>query len=336
MAERTPRVAVIGTGGSISTTGRHSLDLAEYSTFGTTLEVDQVLAHFPEVNRLGIEVVPVRFRRILSTSASPQDWLDLNRKLSEVAAGDPPVDGIAVTHGTATLEETAYFLHLAAKVSIPVVVVGAQRPPNGLSTDAGLNLVNAIRVAAAPAARGLGVLVAMNDEVQSAREVTKTSNWRVQTFRTPDFGILGYADPDGVVDIYRKPVRRHAPDTEFEVREAKDLPKVDIVYSYAGAGGEVVEALVAAGARGIVVAGLPSGNPTPEQRKALIKAAKAGVLVVQSSRSGSGRVADRSRTLEDGFVPADTLNPQKARVLAMLALTVSSERDRVRRMFKEY
>ncbi len=335
MAGKKPRVAIIGTGGSISTVGRHNLDLYEYAIFGKTLEVDELLEMFPEVNQAA-DVVSVRFRKILSTQANPIDWLDLNRKIGEVAERDPSIDGIVVTHGTATMEETAYFLNLAVKVEIPVVMVGAQRPPNGLSTDGGLNLVNATRVAGSANARGLGVVVVMNDEIQSAREVTKTSNWRVQTFRTPDFGMLGYADPDGEIAIYRRPNRRHAPDTEFDVMDRTELAKTDILYSYAGADGSVVEAMVAGGTRCIVNAGLPSGSPTPAQREALIEASRQGVLVVQSSRSGSGRVIQRTNMTEVGFVAADSLNPQKARVLAMMAQTVTEDRDEIGRIFRTY
>ena len=178
--------------------------------------------------------------------------------IHRVAAERPDIAGFVITHGTATLEETAYFLHLALKTDKPVVLVGAQRPASALSTDAGMNLLGAIRVASAEAARGLGVLVVLNDEIQSAREVTKTSTYRLQTFRSPDFGALGHIDGDGV-HIYRHPMRRHAPDTEFDVSKLDGLPRVDIAYSYAGADGTVVDALVAAGARGIVSAGLAPG-----------------------------------------------------------------------------
>ena len=331
-----PRVAVIGTGGSISTLARHNLDLYEYADFGRRVEVDEVLAMFPEVSTAA-EVVPIRHRAIGSSSMTPRDWIELVTRINRVAEEDPAVTGIVVTHGTAALEETAYFLHLTAKVDVPVVVVGAQRPPNGLSTDAGLNLVNAIRVAGSPNARGLGVLVVMNDEIQCAREVTKTSNWRVQTFQTPDFGMLGFADPDGTVSIYRRPNRRHAPDTEFDVGQLEELPPVDIVLAYAGADGALIEAAVARGARGIVVAGNAPGRATAGQRDALIEASQRGVLVVLSSRAGSGRTIPRICDTETGgIIAADNLNPQKARVLAMLALTVTEEGAEIGRMFAEY
>ena len=326
---------MIGTGGSISTVGRHSLDQHEYGHCGRTLEVDELLAMFPEV-ATAAEVRPVRFRALLSTAVGPADWLELNEQVHRVAAAEPPPAGIVITHGTATLEETAYFLNLTLKVELPVVLVGAQRPPNGLSTDAGLNLVNAVRVAASPAARGLGVLVLLNDEIQAAREVTKGATYRLETFRTPDLGMLGYADPDGTVAVYRAPTRRHAPDTEFDVRGRTDLPRVDVAYSYAGSDGTAVRAFVAAGARGIVSAGLPPGRTPPGETEALAEARRQGVLVVQSSRAGSGRVIEPRRLREQGIVAADNLNPQKARVLAMLALTLTDDPLAVQRMFDQY
>jgi L-asparaginase len=330
-----PRVAVIGTGGSISTVGRHNLDQHEYGHYGRTLEVDELLAMFPEVSTAA-EIAPVRFRALPSTAVGPPDWLELNELVHRVADADPPPAGIVITHGTATLEETAYFLNLTLKTATPVVVVGAQRPPNGLSTDAGLNLVNAVRVAASPAARGLGVLGLLNDEVQAAREVTKTSTYRLETFRAPDLGMLGYADPDGRVSIYRAPTRRHAPDTEFDVRGRADLPRVDIAYAYAGSDGTAVEAFIAAGARAIVSAGLAPGRVPPAEAAALAEARRRGLLVVQSSRAGSGRVIEPRRFTEQGIVAADNLNPQKARVLAMLALTVTDDPRDVQRMFDTY
>ncbi|MBI4505497.1 MAG: asparaginase [Chloroflexi bacterium] len=335
MSRARPRVAIIGTGGSISTVGRSALDLAEYHEHGSRLEVDELLARVPEAGSAA-ELIPVRFRAIGSSSIVPQDWLDLNEAVHRVAAEQRPLDGIVVTHGTATLEETAYFLNLTLKVDLPVVLVGAQRPPTGLSADAHLNLVNAVRVAAAPSARGLGVLVLLNDEIQAAREVTKSSTHRLQTFRSPDVGVLGFVDPDGSVALYRRPLQRHAPDTAFDVRGRRDLPQVDIVYSYPGAGPVAIDALIAAGARGIVSAGYAPGETAPGERPALVEARRRGVLVVQSCRAGSGRVLRRTRLREQGFVAADSLNPQKARVLAMLALTITSDPEEVQRHFDAY
>jgi len=271
-----------------------------------------------------------------SAAIGTADWLALAAAVTDAVAAQAPLDGVVITHGTATLEETAYFLNLVLEVEATVVLVGSQRPATGLSSDAGLNLLNALRVAAAPEARGLGVLVLLNDEIQPARDVTKTSTLRLETFRSPDLGMLGYADPDGRIAIYRRPSRRHAPDTEFDVRGRTELPRVDIAASYAGADGAAIRAFVAAGARAIVSASLPPGVTTPAETEALLEARRQGVLIVVSSRAGSGRVLPRTLLREQGFVVADNLTPQKARVLAMLALTRTGDASEVQRMFDEY
>src|SRR5262252_3039257 len=333
MPER-PLIAAIGCGGTISSLGRDSTDVLDYPDFGTKLPIDEVLGRYPEISKLA-DVLPVPFRSVGSTAIGPPEWLELAGIIHGLAAERPGFAGFVIPHGTATLEETAYFLHLTLKTDKTVVIVGAQRPASALSSDAGMNLLGAVRAASAPQARGLGVLVVLNDEVHCAREATKTSTYRLQTFRSPDFGVLGHIDADGV-QIYRRPSRRHAPDTEFDVTGLDGLPRVDIAYSYGGADGTVIEALTAAGARGIVSAGLAPGIPAAKERVALEKARDAGVLIVQSSRAGSGRVALRRYLDEAGMVGADNLNPQKARILLMLALTRTSAVNEVRRMFATY
>ena len=329
------RVALIGTGGTISSIGRDSLDVWEYMDTGKKVGPDELLARVPEMAQVA-EIVPVPFQSVGSTAIGPAEWLLLTETIHGVTAREAPLDGVVITHGTATLEETAYFLNLAVRDDITVVVVGAQRPASGLSSDAGMNLVSAVRVAAAPEARGLGVLVVLNDEIQAAREVTKASTLRLETFRSADLGMLGYADPDGRVAIYRRPARRHAPDTEFDVRGRHDLPRVDIAYSYAGADRTAIDAFVAAGARAIVVASLAPGVTTAGETDALLQARKHGALVVLSSRAGSGRVLPRTTLRERGFVVADNLLPQKARILAMLALTRTDNPVEVQAMFDAY
>ena len=202
-----PKVAVIGTGGTIASIGKTPLDILDYGANKTMIEVDEIIAMFPIVHEVA-EVVPVPYRAIPSPSVGFAEWRDLVLKIDELAQ-DPDLDGIVVTHGTASLEETAYALHLTVKADIPVVVVGSQRPSSALSTDAGFNLLNGIRTAGSPDAKGMGVMTLLNDEIQCAREVTKTSTYRMQTFRSPDFGCLGHADGDAVA-FYRKPLRKHA------------------------------------------------------------------------------------------------------------------------------
>ncbi len=335
MSTALPKIAVIGTGGTISGVGRDKLDFYEYGTSGRFMHVEELIAGVPELARVA-DIVPIRYKNVGSTEIGPADWLALLRIIHETVAGDAAIKGVVVTHGTATLEETAYFLNLAVKVATPVVVVGAMRPSSALGADGGNNLLNGARVAGSPEARGMGVMVVLNDEINAARDVAKTSNYRVQTFVSRDFGILGYADAD-VVKFYRKPLRACAPETEFDVAGLNDLPRVDIIPAYAGADAALVNAAVAAGARGIVSEGFPSGAPSPAQKVALREAAKAGVVVAQSSRSGSGRViADKVALREAGFVAADSLTPQKARILLMMALTVTSDIADISRMFETY
>ena len=329
-----PKVAFIGTGGTIASLGRGPLDLQDYGALGNVMHADEILARWPET-ALVADVIAVRYRNIVSPAIGFPEWKALASLCGELVHQHPDLAGIVIGHGTATLEETAYFLNLTVKVAVPVVVVGAQRPSSALSSDAGMNLVNAIRVAASPDARGMGVLVLLNDEIHAAREVTKTSTLRLQTFRTPDFGVLGHADGDAVA-FYRRPIRRHAPDTEFDISNVEALPRVDISYSYAGGDGVAVRAFVAAGARGIIAAGFAPGFCAPLEVEALTEAAKQGVVVVQSTRAGSGRTFRGTKLREAGFLIADNLNPQKARILLALALNATNDPEEITRIFRTY
>jgi len=328
------KVAFIGTGGTISSMGAHPLDVQDYGATGHRLHADEIVAMVPELARVA-EVIPIRYRNIVSTAIDFADWKALVLACDQAVRDHPDLAGIVIGHGTASLEETAYFLNLTVKVDIPVVLVGSQRPPTALGSDAGPNLVAAMRTAASDDARGMGVMVVLNDEIHAAREVTKTSTLRLQTFRSPDFGVLGHADGDRVA-FYRAPLRRRAPHTEFDVRALDALPRVDITYAYAGSDGTAARAFVAAGARGIVSAGFAPNAPTPADVDALAQAVQQGVAVVQSTRAGSGRSYLSPNAAAKGFLSADNLNPQKARVLLALALTVTDARDRIAAMFDTY
>src|SRR5256714_1956649 len=284
-----PRIAVIGTGGTISSLGASSLDVLDYPDFGQKLTCEALLDRFPET-RLVADPMPGTFRQVGSTDIGPKDWIEIRALIHRIAQDEPAIAGFVIPHGTATLEETAFFLNLTLAIRQPVVVVGAQRPASALGTDAGMNLVGALRVAGCPEARGLGVLVVMNDEIHPARDVVKTSTYRVQTFRSLDFGALGHVDGDAV-HFYRSPLRQHMPETAFAALDLGVLPRVDIVYSYAGADGALVDAAVAADARGIVSAGVAPGSPTPQQRAALERAAQSGGGVLQGSPALHGPVA---------------------------------------------
>jgi len=329
-----PRIAVIGTGGTISSLGASSLDVLDYPDFGQKLSREALLERFPET-RLAADPIALTFRQVGSTEIGPKERVELRATIHRIARDDPAVAGFVIPHGTATLEETGFFLNLTLAVAQPVVLVGAQRPASALGSDAGMNLVNALRVAGSSEARGKGVLAVLNDEIHAARDVVKTSTYRLQTFRSLDFGALGHVDGDGV-HFYRSPSRRHMPDSQFAASNLDTLPRVDIIYSYAGADDALVEAAVAAGARGIVSAGFAPGSPTPPQRTAFERAAKSGVVVVQCSRAASGRVAPRRRLRQSGIVAGDDLSPQKARILLMLALSTTSDIGAIQQAFQSY
>ena len=281
------------------------------------------------------DLIAVPFETVPSPRIFFPTWRELLWLCDGLIKEHEDLAGIVVLHGTASLEETAYFLHLTLKVNVPVVLVGAQRPASALSTDAGMNLANAIRTAASPQARGLGVLALLNDEIQCAREVTKTSTYRLQTFHSPDFGVLGHADGDAIV-FYRHPLRRHAPDTEFDVRTLDALPRVDIAYAYAGADGTAVRAFVAAGARGIVSAASRRDSPRRATRRRLPRRSSRASWWSHRRAPAAAAPSRLRDCAKPGFLAADNLNPQKARILLALALTVTSDPDEIERIFATY
>lgn len=329
-----PKIAFIGTGGTISSLGAGPLDILDYGASENRMQADAILAMFPQWAEVA-DVVPINFANVLSHNIYFDIWKQLVLLCDRLLAEMPDLAGIVIGHGTASMEETAYFLNLVLKVDVPVVIVGSQRPASALSTDAGMNLFNAIRTAASPVARGMGVMVMLNDEIHAAREVTKTSTFRLQTFRTPDFGVLGHADGDKVA-FYRAPLRRHMPNTVFDIRNLDALPRVDIAYSYVGSDGTAVRAFLAAGTRGIVSAGFAPGFPGTADAEALKEAVVQGVAVVQSTRAGSGRTYLGKKAAESGFLVADNLNPQKARLLLALALTRTTDPLEIKDMFETY
>ena len=282
------------------------------------------------------EVVPEQLVNVGSANITPKHWLQLALRINEIFARDSEAAGIAITHGTATLEETAYFLNLTVKDRRPVVVTGAMRPPTGMGTDSDINLLDCIRVAAAPQSAGRGVLTVLNNEIQAARDVTKSNSYRLETFRSGELGCLGYADSDEQVVFYRNPARTHTADSEFDVAEVEELPRVDIAYAYAGADGLVVNALAEAGVNGIVAAGLGGGSSSPEFMAALKEAQEKGIPVVIATQTGNGRVMRTRRFVEDGYIAADNLAPKKARILLMLALTRTDDAGEIQRMMLEY
>jgi L-asparaginase len=249
----------------------------------------------------------------------------------------PDVAGVVITHGTDTIEETAYFLNLVVKSRKPVVLTAAMRPSTALSADGPLNFFNAVAVAAKQEAAGRGVMVVVNDWIHGASSLTKTSTTAVQTFLSPLSGLIGTV-AYGDVEFYRGPVGRHTFESEFSLDGVTALPRVDIVMAYENMDGVLIDAAVAAGAKGVVIAGVGNGNLTEPAVKALAKHAKAGIICVRASRVTTGHVG-RNVELDDdklGLVASMDLNPQKARVLLRLALLKSRTAGDVQRLFSEY
>lgn len=328
-----PLVVVLSTGGTIAGRGGSTTSLTEYkagSILGSEL-VDAV----PEIKRYA-QVRVEQIVNIGSTNMRSDVWLKLAARINQIFSEEPKVAGVVITHGTNTLEETAYFLHLTVRHDKPVVLVGSQRPATAISADGPLNLLNAIRVAGAPVSRGKGALVVMNDEINGARDVTKSNTYRVEAFRSGELGFLGYVDADAVT-FYRASTKRHTAQSEFDVSKLSSLPKVEILYAYAEPSVEGIKAL-AAGAGGLVFAGTGAGGLSDPER-AVIKGLgpfDQRPVIVRSNRTGNGRVIPRKDYDAEGMVPGDNLNPQKARILLMLALTKTRDLNEIRRIFREY
>jgi L-asparaginase len=246
-----PLVWVLSTGGTIAGAGASSTNVAEYKS-GSVLGEDLIKA-VPEIKQYA-NVKVEQIVNVGSSNVTLDNLLTLANGINAIFAKNPTVAGVVVTHGTSTLEETAYFLNLTIKYDRPVVLVGAMRPSTAISADGPLNLLNAVRTATSPEARGKGVLVVMNDEINGARDVTKTNTYRVETFRSPELGYLGYVDEDKVT-FYRASTKRHTVKSEFDVSNIHEFPKVDIIYSYIEPSGNMIQALYASGLKGIVFAG---------------------------------------------------------------------------------
>ncbi len=330
-----PLVYVIGTGGSISSIGESRIDLFDYSYGGRHYSIEEMLDRVPEVRDIA-RIESEQFSNVGSGDLSPALWPHLARRINAIFREHPEAAGVAIAHGTASLEETAYFLNLTVRSRKPVVVTGAMRPMTAISTDADLNLLDCIRVAASPAAAGRGVLVVLNNQIQAAREVTKTSTSRLDTFKSGDLGFLGYADSDGEVVFYRESTKTHTYGTEFDVESLENLPRVEIALAYAGADGTAVRALAGAGCEGLVAAGMGSGGAPRAFLDALREVASGGVPVVVASQAGTGRTMARRALTERGLIVADNLLPRKARVLLMLALTRTRGRDDIQRIMLTY
>lgn len=326
MAEDLPRVVMLATGGTIAGVSDSTIASGYQAA---RLPIDEVLKSVPQIHTLAV-ITGEQVAQIGSQAMNNAVWLKLAARVTYYL-DDPEVDGIVITHGTDTMEETAYFLSLVVSSAKPVVLVGSMRPATSLSPDGARNLYNAVALAASVKAKKYGVMVVMNDVILSAKGVTKANTTQVDTFESRNSSDLGHIEL-GHVTFYQEPYKAK---TIFEIASLKKLPPVDIVYGYANASSAPVNALVDSGVRGIVTAGVGNGNFYPDVEQALIAARSKGVVVVRSSRVGSGHVLRNSEVNDDNldFIVADDLNPQKARILLMLALTKTQDSDQIQQWF---
>ena len=330
--KKIPNVVILATGGTIAGAAASGTQ-SGYTSGAVT--IDAMLAAVPGIEKLAT-VKGEQIANVGSQDISFDIMLKLAKRINELLPGND-VDGIVVTHGTDTMEETAYFLNLVVKSDKPVVLVGSMRPSTAVSADGPLNLYNAVGVAADPRARGRGVLVLMNDWIHGAHSLTKTSTTAVQTFMSPLRGLVGVA-AYGQNDFYSSPVWKHTTGSEFDVTGVTKLPRVDVIFACADMSPDLIDAAAANGAKGIVIAGVGNGNMNKVSLDAAARAAKKGVVVVRSSRVATGSVGRNVEVNDDelGFLASDELNPQKARILLSLALLKSRTPQELQKLFYEY
>ena len=326
------RVVILATGGTIAgaaTTGTQ----ASYTS--GAVSIDAMLAAVPGIRSLA----DIRGEQVANVGSQDMTFdimLTLAKRINTLL-GQSDVDGIVVTHGTDTMEETAYFLNLVVKSEKPVVLVGSMRPSTAVSADGPLNLFNAVALAADPNAANRGVLVEMNDWIHAAHSLTKTSTTAVQTFMSPLRGLVGVSSY-GKNDFYNTPQWKHTSQSEFDIANVSKMPRVDIIYADADMPADLIDASVANGAKGIVIAGVGNGNMNKSSLEASARAAKKGVVVVRSTRVATGSVGRNVEVNDDelGLVASDELNPQKARILLMLALLKPHTTAEIQQLFYSY
>ena len=327
-----PKIVILATGGTIAGTAATGTQ-AGYTSGAVT--IDAMLAAVPGIKDLA-SVKGEQISNVGSQDMTFDIMLTLAKRINVLLAQND-VDGIVVTHGTDTMEETAFFLNLVVKSAKPVVMVGSMRPSTAVSADGPLNLFNAVGVAADPNSTGRGVMVVMNDWIHGAHSLTKTSTTAVQTFMSPLRGLIGVSSY-GKNDFYNTPKWKHTTASEFDIANVSRLPRVDILYACADMSPDLIDASVAKGAKGIVIAGVGNGNMNESSLQAAANAAKKGVIVVRSSRVATGTVGRNVEVNDDemNLVASDELNPQKARILLMLALLKPRSTADIQNLFYSY
>jgi L-asparaginase len=331
-AKKLPNVTILATGGTIAGAAASGTQ-AGYSS--GAVGIDTMIAGVPGIRKLA-NIKGEQISNVGSQDMSFDILLKVAKRCNELLA-KPDVDGIVITHGTDTLEESAFFLNLAVRSNKPAVLVGSMRPSTAVSADGPLNLYNAVGVARDPKAKGRGVLVLMNDWIHAAHSLTKTSTTAVQTFMSPLRGLVGVATY-GTNDFYGTPPWKHTANSEFDVRSVTQLPRFDIVYAYVDMPADAIDSAVKNGAKGIVIAGVGNGNMNKASVDAAARAVKKGVVVVRSSRVTTGSVG-RNVELDDdklGFIASDELNPQKSRILLSLALLKPRDPKALQNLFYTY
>lgn len=327
-----PHVVILSMGGTIASRAKDRMNLTHYGD-GPPVDPQDWLHDLPELQNIA-RVTTEDFRGPPKKGDNFGDIARVAQRLNQIAK-DPSIDGVVVTHGTNTMAEVAFYMDLVVNTDKPIVFVGSQRPWSGISGDGPLNLYDAVRVAADPAAKGLGVLHCMNQYINAARDVTKTSAYRVETFKGLDVGSLGFADPDKV-KFYRAPVRKHTTESEFAGTDLKELPPVEVFYAYTDAPGYVIDAAVDRGAKGLVIDGYGAGAMSPSEAEAVKRAQAKGVIIVITTRTRGGRVQEVPQRIEAHMVNGDNLPPEKARLLLQLALTKTNDWAKIEQYFDTY
>ena len=332
MANKKPTIVILATGGTIAGSAASALATTGYRA--GTLGIDALMEAVPQVREYA-NVAGEQICGIDSKDMTDALWLRLAKRVNELLAKDD-VDGIVITHGTDTMEETAYFLQLTVKSDKPVALTGAMRPATAVSADGPMNLLDAVRVSASGESFGKGVLVVMNGEIHGAREVRKADTLSVGAFQSPGGGPLGHVQ-DGVPAFLHLSLRCHTRESEFDISGITELPYVKVLYGHADDDGLFADAAVSAGAKGLVYAGMGNGSIPAAAEMALEKASSRGVVVVRSTRTGSGAVIASEPSYENAhFLRGDSLSPQKARILLQLALLKTTDLTEIQRMFGEY
>lgn len=327
-----PNIIILATGGTIAGSGTSSIKSA-YSAGAVT--VDKLLSAVPAINDMA-NIKGEQISNIGSQEMNNEVWLKLAKRVNELLKRDD-VDGVVITHGTDTMEATSYFLDLTVKSKKPIVFVGAMRSGSSMSADGPMNIYNAVSVAINKDSYEKGVVIVMNDEIHSAREVTKVNTSSVNAFASPNTGKIGtvyYGD----VHYYMNPIRKHTYQSEFDIEKITFLPRVEIVYGHSNDSNIFVKAALAEDVKGIIHAGMGNGNPYPSTQNALAQAVIEGVIVARTSRVGSGRTNLHGEVDDEkyGFIVTDNLNAQKARILLMLGLTKINDKKQLQEMFFNY